>query len=146
MIIFKIDILIKNFCPRLCPGKTCLNILKSSEGDDLKAVQCKCGVEFCFDCGNSPHEPANCQVVQKWDEEINASSDYQLQLYARKCPVCSGTVFDDGTAKYEDCTNFHECGIHFCWYCLDTTGSHLECDLKKDWDNYELMFLMINER
>jgi len=98
---------------RWCPGKNCENavrvhLLKENE------VQCDCGTKFCFGCGNLPHNPATCKMVNDWEgksqkDEANAK---WIAAYTKECPKCNYVIHKDGGCQYMRCTN---CSHAFCY-------------------------------
>lgn len=49
---------------------------------------CKCGYEFCFDCGEISHDPISCDLLKKWMLMGNEETNSYLSKYTKVCPHC----------------------------------------------------------
>jgi ariadne-1 len=82
----------------------------------------KCSIDFCFSCGNEPHQPARCIDFASW-RAIFGSSQYWVKKNAKPCPRCSVPIEKNNGCNHMRCS---QCGHDFCWLCLTALGSHLE--------------------
>lgn len=78
---------------RWCPGRGCDFVAMgsaSSTSASLRAVLCRCGVLFCFRCGEEAHVPATCDDMVTWNEKCRNESETANWILAntRKCPRC----------------------------------------------------------
>lgn len=137
---------------RWCPRQGCGNAVewKLSETADLprkpssqkchhRSVQCLCGFEFCFDCGNAAHAPATCEQVEAWHRallEAEEAGDVQaaprqeqeqvmakkwILNHARPCPKCKVPIEKMQGCNHMKCTS---CQYEFCWACLGSWAEH----------------------
>lgn len=75
---------------RWCPGRGCDFVAMgstASSSSSLRAVLCKCGVLFCFKCGEEAHVPASCDDMVTWVEKCRNESETANWILAntRKC-------------------------------------------------------------
>eukprot|EP01128_Nolandella_sp_AFSM9_P004514 TRINITY_DN203_c0_g1_i1.p1 TRINITY_DN203_c0_g1~~TRINITY_DN203_c0_g1_i1.p1 ORF type:complete len:511 (+),score=102.99 TRINITY_DN203_c0_g1_i1:232-1764(+) len=103
---------------RWCPGSACGNaveveILKEKE------VSCSCGTTFCFGCGNLPHAPTTCKMINDWNVKVGSDGEtiQWLAQYTKECPKCGTNIHKDGGCQYMVCS---KCSNTFCWMCLGT--------------------------
>ena len=54
---------------RWCPTRDCDQAIVTTDGK-LAAVSCKCGETYCFGCGEAPHAPLDCDLLESWCEKI----------------------------------------------------------------------------
>jgi ariadne-1 len=64
---------------RWCPGKGCERVACASSAVALEKVQnvarCDaCMTSFCVICGDEPHEPSGCKIVQQWKGRCQGES------------------------------------------------------------------------
>lgn len=65
---------------RWCPAPGCEEAVEcqvSAKKLDtiVPSVQCSCGEQFCFGCGNAAHQPAICKTVIKWLKKCEDDSE-----------------------------------------------------------------------
>ena len=71
---------------RCCPGPDCTMVVESSS-PSATAVSCtNCATSFCFQCGEIPHEPAQCQDFAKWIHKFG-SSKFFIKRNTKVCCV-----------------------------------------------------------
>eukprot|EP01130_Rhizamoeba_saxonica_P015484 TRINITY_DN695_c0_g1_i2.p1 TRINITY_DN695_c0_g1~~TRINITY_DN695_c0_g1_i2.p1 ORF type:complete len:378 (+),score=61.39 TRINITY_DN695_c0_g1_i2:456-1589(+) len=101
---------------RWCPGPGCTIAVKVDSIKNKK-VACDCGIKFCFGCGNLPHDPADCNMMKKWDKKSNIEGENAkwLASYTKECPKCNFVIHKAGGCQYIKCSN---CKHNFCWICL----------------------------
>ena len=111
------------WCPSVphCGGAIRVN------GDPHCEVDCPCGEQFCFACGEGPHSPATCEMVQQWVRRIQDGTETASWLRAntKECPKCTKPVEKNGGCNLVLC----RCGQAFCWLCGQGTGR------AHDWHN-----------
>uniref|UniRef100_W5K6M5 RBR-type E3 ubiquitin transferase n=1 Tax=Astyanax mexicanus TaxID=7994 RepID=W5K6M5_ASTMX len=64
-------------CNRLlkwCPAPDCHHVVKV-QYPDAKPVRCKCGRQFCFNCGENWHDPVKCKWLRKWIKKCDDDSE-----------------------------------------------------------------------
>ncbi|XP_055572805.1 E3 ubiquitin-protein ligase ARIH1 isoform X2 [Falco biarmicus] len=64
-------------CNRLlkwCPAPDCHHVVKV-QYPDAKPVRCKCGRQFCFNCGENWHDPVKCKWLKKWIKKCDDDSE-----------------------------------------------------------------------
>eukprot|EP00624_Nannochloropsis_granulata_P000194 evm.model.NODE_10712_length_6203_cov_15.285185.1 len=73
---------------RWCPGRGCDYVAMGNS--ILRSCLCKCGVLFCFRCGEEAHVPASCDDMVTWAEKCKNESETANWILAntRKCPKC----------------------------------------------------------
>lgn len=83
-------------------------------------VECPCGQKYCFNCGETPHSPATCEMLADWQRRIRNGSETASWLSAntKGCPKCSKPVEKNGGCNLVVC----RCGQAFCWLCGQATG------------------------
>ena len=97
---------------RWCPGKNCTNAIKASYCDVamvrretnslssstiLNALQVtctSCKTSFCFQCGQSWHEPIKCKWLKRWQKKCHDDSETSNWIAAntKECPKCHATI------------------------------------------------------
>jgi ariadne-1 len=103
-----------------CPSVPhCGNAVRVN-GDGHCEVACPCGHQFCFACGDQPHSPATCEMVQQWVRRIRDGTETDSWLHAntKPCPKCTNPVEKNGGCNLVQC----RCGQCFCWLCGQATG------------------------
>ena len=58
-----------------CPSPGCKNaiLLLEISMDKNEAVECECGFEFCFRCGNPSHQPSSCEMIKTWKTKYSGN-------------------------------------------------------------------------
>ncbi|KAG7666760.1 hypothetical protein Ndes2526B_g04760 [Nannochloris sp. 'desiccata'] len=105
---------------RWCPSVPhCGNAVRVN-GDSHCEVACTCGRQFCFSCGDQPHSPATCEMIQQWVHRIQDGTETASWLHAntKPCPKCTNPVEKNGGCNLVLC----RCGQCFCWLCGQATG------------------------
>ncbi|MGH0125375.1 UNVERIFIED_CONTAM: hypothetical protein FKN15_028756 [Acipenser sinensis] len=57
-----------------CPAPDCHHVVKV-QYPDAKPVRCKCGRQFCFNCGENWHDPVKCKWLRKWIKKCDDDSE-----------------------------------------------------------------------
>ncbi|KAG8507448.1 E3 ubiquitin-protein ligase ARIH1 [Galemys pyrenaicus] len=121
-------------CNRLlkwCPAPDCHHVVKV-QYPDAKPVRCKCGRQFCFNCGENWHDPVKCKVIiifkqwlKKWIKKCDDDSETSNWIAAntKECPKCHVTIEKDGGCNHMVCRN-QNCKAEFCWVCLGPWEPH----------------------
>lgn len=65
---------------RWCPAPNCEHAVEcgiSTRKLDtvVPSVQCTCGEQFCYGCGNSAHQPAICKTAVRWLKKCEDDSE-----------------------------------------------------------------------
>ena len=123
---------------RWCSNKRCENCFKRSEFSSTNNVTCKCGAETCLLCGGESHQPAYCNVVEKWVIKSNAESENLLWIKAntKPCPKCAKPIEKNQGCNHMTCQSCHH---NFCWICLgdwkshgSNTGGYYKCNIYEE--------------
>ncbi|XP_062246151.1 E3 ubiquitin-protein ligase arih1 isoform X3 [Platichthys flesus] len=114
-------------CNRLlkwCPAPDCHHVVKV-QYPDAKPVRCKCGRQFCFNCGENWHDPVKCKWLRKWIKKCDDDSETSNWIAAntKECPKCHVTIEKDGGCNHMVCRN-QNCKAEFCWVCLGPWEPH----------------------
>lgn len=106
---------------RWCPGRGCDYIAMGS--NQLRAVLCKCGMLFCFRCGEEAHVPASCDDMVTWAEKCRNESETANWILAntRKCPKCCTRIEKNQGCNHMTC---RQCKFEFCWICMGPWTEH----------------------
>ena len=83
----------------------------SSGADGSAAMECKCGLRFCFHhaTAHPPEESCDAYIRRTAESEL----DRELNAFSVKCPSCSARV-----AKASGCNTMHcRCSAEFCFLC-----------------------------
>lgn len=121
------NFLISDFVERarefsFCTGPDCTMIAWSMTGEN-GAMHCtRCNSEFCFQCRSSPHSPANCSSVKKWNEVVG-DSRFWIKNNTKPCPSCGAPIEKNDGCNHMQCS---QCDHDFCWICLSRLDTHLE--------------------
>lgn len=80
------------------------------------SVTCKCGHQFCFDCGQMPHFPASCTEATKWLARMEEKKEDDVVIDTKNCPnpACGVPSFKVDGCHFIGCTR---CKCHWCWMC-----------------------------
>uniref|UniRef100_A0A8C1XR37 RBR-type E3 ubiquitin transferase n=1 Tax=Cyprinus carpio TaxID=7962 RepID=A0A8C1XR37_CYPCA len=109
---------------RWCPAPDCHHVIKV-QYPDAKPVRCKCGRQFCFNCGENWHDPVKCKWLRKWIKKCDDDSETSNWIAAntKECPKCHVTIEKDGGCNHMVCRN-QSCKAEFCWVCLGPWEPH----------------------
>jgi ariadne-1 len=79
---------------RWCPGTNCTNAIKASYCDVAMVTCTTCTTSFCFQCGQSWHEPIKCKWLKKWQKKCHDDSETSNWIAAntKECPKCHATI------------------------------------------------------
>ena len=79
---------------RWCPGTNCTNAIKASYCDVAMVTCTDCKTAFCFQCGQSWHEPIKCKWLKKWQKKCHDDSETSNWIAAntKECPKCHATI------------------------------------------------------
>jgi ariadne-1 len=79
---------------RWCPGTNCTNAIKASYCDVAMVTCTGCKTSFCFQCGQSWHEPIKCKWLKKWQKKCRDDSETSNWIAAntKECPKCHATI------------------------------------------------------
>lgn len=80
---------------RWCPFPGCNYAAKKSASANLSKCPCacKCGLEFCFDCGEYWHEPVTCVLLKQWKTSRYSETLEWIAQHAKICPSCEAGIF-----------------------------------------------------
>lgn len=113
-----------------CPSPlSCSNAIrvKSTDSSESLSVQCKCGYRFCFNCGDSAHDPAGCEQLRNWRRRSaeDAKSLEWIETNAKECPQCRSAIEKNGGCNHMTC---RRCTYSFCWLCLKFYPHAVPCN------------------
>ncbi len=82
-----------------------------------EVVKCACGHQYCFKCGEIPHQPCSCQQLSLWNEKCSNESETAnwIMTNTKKCPKCSVRIEKNQGCNHMTCRS---CSHHFCWLCF----------------------------
>ena len=91
---------------KFCPIPDCDGYAEKKKS---KVVTCNFGHEFCFECGQKPHDKKKCaKVIDEGFEE------WKSHTLVKRCPYCKFW-----TEKNEGCNHMtcSQCKYQWCWIC-----------------------------
>lgn len=70
---------------RYCPTPNCGRV---AIGSGISEVDCECGNSFCFQCGETSHDPCSCQQLRQWQLKNHDESENVTWIlaYTKPCP------------------------------------------------------------
>lgn len=91
-------------CPEysFCPGPDCTAVARL--GVDLSAsknhpASCThCQTIFCFQCGSTPHRPASCEIVKRYETIMQEFKE--LEHIMKECPNCNVRIQKNGGCNH----------------------------------------------
>ncbi|KAK9806532.1 hypothetical protein WJX73_007969 [Symbiochloris irregularis] len=118
-----------NASVRWCPSVPCCGRAISVAEDVHCQPECRCGMRFCFACGDEPHSPCTCSMWKEWRKKCIDDSETLNWIAAnsKPCPKCAKAVEKNGGCNLVVC----KCGQSFCWLCGQGTG------VRHTWTNIE---------
>ena len=132
---------------RACPQPLCdLVVEVRSDAATLKNVTCGAGHTFCFDCSETPHEPASCKNALKWSERDKSEGLGTAWIVAntKACPKCDQRIEKNQGCNHMRCLATSkkggaQCQHEFCWQCLKPWSEHIapggrgyQCNVRPD--------------
>ncbi|CAM2707952.1 unnamed protein product [Rotaria socialis] len=96
---------------RWCPGANCTNAIKASYCDVAMVTCTTCKTSFCFQCGQSWHEPIKCKWLKKWQKKCHDDSETSNWIAAntKECPKCHATIGKIKVQYLMRCEAQHSC-------------------------------------
>eukprot|EP00698_Gefionella_okellyi_P012867 TRINITY_DN3499_c0_g2_i1.p1 TRINITY_DN3499_c0_g2~~TRINITY_DN3499_c0_g2_i1.p1 ORF type:complete len:462 (-),score=17.15 TRINITY_DN3499_c0_g2_i1:309-1694(-) len=84
---------------------------------------CPCSTPLCPQCGDEPHEPLTCSLLQNYRERearhnrhsSAEDSEQWVQKFSKKCPRCKVPIQKNDGCNHMSCS---QCSFQFCWLCL----------------------------
>ena len=107
-----------------CPNPKCdLCSEKVDAFMHVDIVECDCGTEYCFKCGDFAHRGASCEIVKEWKaKEVNESENSSwLAANTKPCPQCHHPIEKNNGCNVMICAS---CRHEFCWLCLNAWALH----------------------
>ncbi len=139
-----------NGTSRWCPGAGCDRIAaitglncNLSDADTMNVTCDKCTTCFCIKCGEEPHQPLRCAVLDQWKEKCRNESETANWILAntKPCPKCRTRIEKNQGCNHMTCQN---CRYEFCWICSGdwkdhgaNTGGYYSCNKFNDKDDNE---------
>ena len=81
-----------------------------AENANVKSINCECGQNICFKCGNAFHGKfSNCNDAM--DQQF---IDWVKEKDVRFCPKCKVRIEKDMGCNHMTC---YYCSFEFCWIC-----------------------------
>ena len=130
-----------NGTSRWCPGPGCERVaaINSSSGLFRDSSNCiadcdACSTKFCIKCGEEPHSPLTCRILESWKEKCQNESETANWILAntKPCPKCRSRIEKNQGCNHMTCQN---CKYEFCWICSGdwnehgaTTGGYYNCN------------------
>lgn len=83
-----------------CPGADCTVVAcLASDVTKNHPASCRlCDTSFCFQCGRSPHRPATCDVVKRYETIMQQFNE--LEHVMKECPSCSVRIQKNGGCNH----------------------------------------------
>lgn len=105
-----------------CPGPNCEFAVSFLRGGASCEVVCQCTHAFCWNCGEEPHRPVDCETVAKWalKNKAEANDTMWMLVNSKPCPKCKWPIEKDQGCMHMTC----RCGYQFCWLCLVDWTAH----------------------
>ncbi|XP_021764442.1 probable E3 ubiquitin-protein ligase ARI5 [Chenopodium quinoa] len=80
-----------------CPAPGCdkaVEFVVQEGGIHGYDVTCLCSSAFCWNCGEEPHRPVDCELVAKWTlkNSSEAENTKWILAYAKPCPKCKRPI------------------------------------------------------
>lgn len=118
-LIYNIHILQCNRLLRWCPSSDC-NYAVKVQYVDVRAVECKCGHIFCFECSEQWHDPVLCRYLRKWIKKCDDDSETSNWIAAntKECPKCNVTIEKDGGCNHMVCKKWVKYPFYFQISCF----------------------------
>ena len=104
----------KNRCP--APGCGFIAVGRGVDG-----VTCHCSLDYCLKCQRPWHQPAPCELVQKWEEKHMDHSQEWLIINTKPCPNCNRRIEKNQGCNHMTCS---VCRHGFCWVCMGDWATH----------------------
>lgn len=86
---------------RWCPSPGCNLAVKANH---LLAYRqnctCLCGHRFCFSCGDEPHDPIPCHLIESWKKNDNDKTIEYLTKFTKCCPKCNSLIEKNGGCNH----------------------------------------------
>lgn len=110
-----------------CPAPGCGFI---AVGRGVDGVTCHCSLDYCLKCHRQWHQPAPCELVQKWEEKNmdqweekskDHSSQKWLLINTKPCPNCNCRIEKNQGCNHMTCSM---CRHDFCWVCMGDWATH----------------------
>ena len=98
---------------RFCPGPDCRFVAYLDINNQCQQTSTcgHCTTSFCFQCGESPHQPAKCEDFASWNK-LKGSSNFWIKKNANPCPGCNSPIEKNMGCNHMTCEN---CRTQFCW-------------------------------
>eukprot|EP00035_Acanthoeca_spectabilis_P004015 m.97803 g.97803 ORF g.97803 m.97803 type:complete len:529 (+) comp12408_c0_seq5:199-1785(+) len=111
---------------RFCPRPDCDNAVRVSSSSVVQRpfpVKCKCDFDFCFGCGEMPHMPVRCELLNRWLKKNADDSETANWMAAntKECPKCRSTIEKNGGCNHMCCNS---CKHEWCWVCSGPWAPH----------------------
>jgi len=117
----------KSLSIRWCPNNNCEYGIEKGSVKNTTGVTCRCGREFCIDCGLDNHEPCSCEMALEW-RNFGEQKISEI-LNTRPCPKCGKMTIKSTSIIINICPS---CNYTFCWNCNNPDPKHSEekCDIQ----------------
>lgn len=106
-----------------CPSVPhCGNAIRI-EVDELREVECACGLQFCFRCSYEAHSPCSCYMWNLWSKKCQDESETvnYIAVHTKHCPKCQKLVEKSGGCNLVSCI----CGQPFWCDFLSLSAAFL---------------------
>ena len=112
---------------RACPAAGCDLVVevRADVASGVKAVVCAAGHRFCFECMETPHEPASCKNASKWADRdmCEGLGAAWIIAHTKACPKCDSRIEKNNGCSHMTCAGRPKkggqaCAHEFCWQCL----------------------------
>lgn len=114
-----------NGASRWCPGPGCDRIAALPNGGetDIVATCDSCKTQFCLKCGEEPHAPLSCRLLNEWKEKCEDESETANWVLSntKPCPKCRSRIEKNQGCNHITC---QQCKHEFCWICGGDWAEH----------------------
>ena len=108
-LIYNINVLQCNRLLRWCPSADC-NYAVKVQYVDARAVECKCGHIFCFECSKQWHDQVLRKWIKKCDDDLETSN--WIAANTKEGPKCPN--FSRKLLIFCAIAIIHLCYLRFC--------------------------------
>ncbi|XP_022748052.1 probable E3 ubiquitin-protein ligase ARI5, partial [Durio zibethinus] len=107
-----------------CPANGCEFAIDLLDGVNSCDVSCLCSYNFCWNCKEEAHRPMGCDIITKWNENINPDTRTmsRIMMCSKPCTKCKRPIEMSFGCMHMKCRP--PCNFEFCWICLQRWDGH----------------------
>jgi len=92
---------------RWCPKPDCMYAF-SVKFSEPHLVVCVCGTQICFACGQTNHQPIECDLLREWNRQCAGNNNQQIDgktanwiiTNTKECPKCGAIIEKNGGCNH----------------------------------------------